>query len=182
MRTFTPSLLPFWLSLHLFAAEPPAVGEKAPDFELASMSGKMVRLSSELENGRVVLVVLRGFPGYQCPYCNRQVQDYVRNSASFTSVRVLLIYPGAAADAAVRAREFAQNKDLPATFDLLPDPDYRITNLYNLRWDAPGETAYPSTFVLDRDGRVAFARISRSHGGRTTAAEIATELQKSSKK
>jgi len=34
-------------------------------------------LSAVIEKGPVVLVVLRGYPGYRCPYCNRPVQDFI---------------------------------------------------------------------------------------------------------
>jgi hypothetical protein len=32
-------------------------------------------LSTELAHGPVVLVMLRGWPGYQCPFCTRQFGD-----------------------------------------------------------------------------------------------------------
>jgi hypothetical protein len=56
------------------------------------------------------------------------------------------------------------------------DPDYKATNLYGLRWDAPNETAYPTTFILDRSRKVLFQKISRSHADRTTASEILESL------
>jgi len=46
---------------------------KGPDFKLSTPEGKTVQLSEVEAKGPVVLVVLRGYPGYQCPYCNRQV-------------------------------------------------------------------------------------------------------------
>lgn len=55
---------------------------------------------------------------------------------------------------------------------MLLDPDYEFTNLYGLRWDAPRETAYPSTFLIDGHGVIFFSKIVKEHGGRTTAAEI----------
>jgi len=44
--------------------------------------------------------------------------------------------------------------------------------LWNLRWEAPQETAYPSTFVIDKEGKIRFAKVSKSHGGRTKSGEI----------
>jgi peroxiredoxin len=55
------------------AATPPMVGERPPDFKLSTPEGKVVQLSEVMAKGPVVLVVLRGYHGYQCPYCNRQV-------------------------------------------------------------------------------------------------------------
>ncbi|MFN0086600.1 MAG: hypothetical protein ACKVX9_14520 [Blastocatellia bacterium] len=43
----------------------PAVGDKAPDFTLTNLQGARVRLSEATAKAPVVLVVLRGYPGYQ---------------------------------------------------------------------------------------------------------------------
>jgi thioredoxin-dependent peroxiredoxin len=86
--------------------------------------------------------------------------------------QVLLVYPGPADNLKARADEFVSGKDMPANFHLLLDPDYRFTNLYGLRWDAKGETAYPSTFVIRTDGKVAFAKISRGHGDRAKVEDV----------
>jgi thioredoxin-dependent peroxiredoxin len=152
----------------------PAVGEKAPDFKLSTPEGKQVRLSETIGKGTVALVVLRGYPGYQCPYCNRQVQDFLENSDRFTQagVHVLLVYPGPPGELKAKADEFLKDKHLPANFDLLLDPGYEFTNAYGLRWNAPKETAYPSTFLIDSQGSIFFSRIAKAHGGRTTAVEI----------
>ena len=53
----------------------------------------------------------------------------------------------------------------------------RRASLYGLRWDAPDETAYPSTIVIDRQGIVRFVEISHSHGNRSAAPEILAVLQ-----
>lgn len=151
-------------------------GQMAPDFALRSLRGTDVRLSDELKHGPVTLVVLRGFPGYQCPLCNRQVQDFIRNQRLFEGERVLFVYPGPPDSLEARAKEFAADKSLPANFDLLLDPDYKFTNLYGIRWDAPKETAYPSTYLIAKDGKVFFSKVSMSHGGRTDAGEVAKIL------
>src|SRR5262245_18424321 len=58
---------------HLLADEPPRVGDKAPDFILMTRDDQTARPSELTFQGNVVLVVLRGWPGYQCPTCDRQV-------------------------------------------------------------------------------------------------------------
>jgi peroxiredoxin len=165
-------------SLPLFAGAIPSVGDKAPDFALATTDGKEVRLSQRTSSGSVVLIVLRGYPGYQCPYCNRQTQDFIRNSRAFADagVQVVLVYPGPAQDLGKRAKEFLADKSFPSNFALLLDPDYKFTNLYGLRWDAPHETAYPSTFLIDHDGIIFFSKVAKEHGGRTSASEILEAL------
>jgi peroxiredoxin len=162
------------------AGAPPTIGEKAADFTLSTVQGKSVRLSDVLVKGPVVLVVLRGYPGYQCPYCNRQVQDFILKSQGFADAgaRVLLVYPGPPQDLGAKANEFLADKRLPDNFDLLLDPGYEFTNLYGLRWDAAHETAYPSTFLIDPQGVIFFSKIVKEHGGRATAAEILDALPK----
>jgi hypothetical protein len=44
--------------------------------------------------------------------------------------------------------------------------------------NATRETAYPSTFLIDREGVVFFSKIGKAHGGRTTASEILDALPK----
>ena len=155
---------------------PPAVGDRPPAFSLKNLEG----VNRQLGDGPVVLLVLRGFPGYQCPLCNRQVMDFVKAGPEFAKagVRVVMVYPGPPDVAQAKANEFVKDKNLPQHFELLVDPNYVFTNLFDLRWDAPNETAYPSTFVIDNKGVITFAKISNSHGGRTTAAEVLAALKR----
>jgi peroxiredoxin len=136
-------------------------------------------MSKQQHGNDLVLVVLRGFPGYQCPYCQKQVQDFVAHAADFAAKKatVLLVYPGPPADLDQHAREFlATQSELPSNIVLVTDPNYTMTNLYGLRWDAPHETAYPSTFILDKKRTVLFEKISHSHGDRLSAQDALDHL------
>lgn len=167
-------------SLRLMAATP-GVGEVAPRFTARTPDGKPVSLVELERGGRVALVFLRGYPGYQCPYCTKQVHDFVEHGAEFEAAhaRVLLVYPGPGAELDQRAKEFlAKQANLPPSISLVTDPDYAVTNLYGLRWDAPHETAYPATFVLRKDGWVAVEKVSHGHGDRTSATEVLEALGK----
>lgn len=159
----------------------PAVGDQAPDFELSSIDGKKIKLTSLTHDGPVVVVVLRGYPGYQCPLCTKQVAELLKSADKLKQAKanLVLIYPGPADDLKKHADEFVGRKKLPGNFHLLLDPDYQFTAAYDLRWNAPGETAYPSTFVVGNDEKVRFAKISKSHGDRASAADIlkAVELK-----
>jgi len=160
-------------------AQTPVVGSRAPDFTLNTPTGKMVQLSKEIRGQGLVLVLLRGFPGYQCPYCVKQVHDFVSHASDFSAknTEVLLVYPGPPADLDQHAKEFLEKQaDLPANIVLVTDPDYKMTNLYGLRWNAPHETAYPSTFILDKKGMIAFEKISHGHGDRLSAQDALDHL------
>lgn len=126
----------------------------------------------------MVLVVLRGYPSYQCPICGRQVTELRAKAAELAAAgaRVVLVYPGPSVGLQARAREFLADARLPENFSLLIDPDYTFTKAYKLRWEAPQETAYPSTFVIGGDGVVRYAKVSTSHGGRAPVEEILEAL------
>jgi peroxiredoxin len=166
----------------LRAADVPNVGDKAPDFTLKTLDDTTVQFAKLTSKGPVVLVVLRGWPGYQCPICDRQVQDFIGSKAGFAEAKAQLVfvYPGPADDLKAHAQEFKEwkGKEWPAEFLYVLDPDYTMVNAYGLRWDAPRETAYPATFVVDKKGTVQFQKISHSHGGRTEASEVLVEVKK----
>ncbi len=160
------------------AATPPKEGDLAPNFTLKTLDDKPVELRKLTTKSRVVLVVLRGWPGYQCPICERQVRDMTRNVAQFKerNVQMLFVYPGPADQLKLHAKEFLQNEDWPPDLLFLTDSDYTFTTAYGLRWDAPRETAYPSTFIIDSDNKVRFARVSKEHGGRVSATELLKQI------
>lgn len=160
-------------------AQTPNLGQTAPDFTLQTLTGQSVSLSTQTSQGTTVLVFLRGYPGYQCPFCTAQVHDFIAHAAGFAAKKatVLLVYPGPPAELDQRAKEFlAKQAALPANIILVTDPDYKATNLYGLRWNAPEETAYPSTFILDRNRKVLFQKVSHSHDDRTKSGEIIEKL------
>jgi len=165
------------LPLTLHAVNPPQVGDKASDFALRTLDDQTVRLSDLTAKSKVVLIELRGWPGYQCPLCTRQVQDYVRNAEKFKGVQVLMVYPGPADDLKAHATEFLQDKSWPKGFLFVLDPDYTFTKSYGLRWDAEKETAYPSTFIIDTENKVQFAHVSHEHGDRIGSAAALKALQ-----
>jgi peroxiredoxin len=159
-------------------AGPPRVGDAAPEFQLQTPDGRVVKLSDTLKHGPAVVVVLRGYPGYQCPICTRQVGSLISSGKDFAAkdATVILVYPGPAKGLAAKAQEFVKGSQLPDNFEFVIDPGYAVTKSYSLRWNAPQETAYPSTFVVGKDGTIDFAVVSKSHGGRADTASVLKAL------
>jgi peroxiredoxin len=157
----------------------PQMGDTAPNFTLRTLDERAVELKALTAKAPVVLVVLRGWPGYQCPMCTKQVHDFVANAAEFKArgAQVVMVYPGPAEKLQAHAQEFLQDKSWPADFTLVLDPDYAFTKAYGLRWEAKNETAYPSTFVIGREGKIESATISKSHGGRVSAKQALAALK-----
>ncbi|TWU35357.1 Redoxin [Novipirellula aureliae] len=162
------------------APHPPKVDAEAPEFELMNLKNEPISLRKLSKNGPVVLLVLRGWPEYQCPVCSRQVAEFLSKKAELkkAGAQVVMIYPGPAALLAEHAKEFQGEIELPDHFHFLIDPDYTFTNAWGLRWEAPRETAYPSTFIVGADNKVKFGLTSTSHRGRESAANVLEELAK----
>ncbi len=156
----------------------PAVGDAAPDFTLTALDAEPITLSKLTADSPVVLIVLRGYPGYQCPICSAQVGSLISRSKEIaeTGARVVFVYPGSADNLSERATEFLKSKKLAEPFVLVTDPDYRFTEAYGLRWNAPSETVYPAAFVIDQQGKIRFAHVSMTHGGRAKTVDVLQAL------
>jgi peroxiredoxin Q/BCP len=174
IRNCVLALLSGFLIAVARGATAPTVGQIAPDFTLDDLDACSVQLSDLTSKGGVVLVVLRGWPGYQCPLCNQQAHNFAKTAEKFKAAgaHVVMVYPGPADDLKAHAKDFLSDKNWPKNFDLVLDPDYSFTRAYGLRWDAPSETAYPSTFVIAKGGKITFSHISHQHGDRVEAETI----------
>jgi len=159
---------------------PPAVGDKMKDFTLSKLDGTKLSLSALEKSGPVVVVMLRGWVGYQCPYCTRQVGDFITHAKELSEhgTNVVFIYPGAADTVQVKAEDFVSGKTVPANMHFVTDPELKVVKMLNLFWDAKNENSYPSTFLVDKSGTVRFAKISKSHADRAEASAVIAEIAK----
>ncbi|TWT91260.1 redoxin family protein [Stieleria varia] len=158
-----------------------ADGDKAPDFELPLVgSDDYLTLKDAIADGPAVVIVLRGYPGYQCPLCSKQVSSIANRAKALgqQAKRVILVYPGEATLLERHAEEFVGSRSLPEPLVMVRDPGMRMIESWGLRWDAPRETAYPATYVIQKNGRVAWSKVSKSHAGRSTVDEILAALKK----
>jgi len=153
-------------------------GDKAIAFKAMDFDGQAFDFEPEKSGRWTVLVFLRGYPGYQCPLCSRQVGELIGKADVLSAARadVLLVYPGVAKDLTAKSKEFMANKQLPPNFKLVVDTDYQIVNAYKLRWEAPRETAYPATLVIDPTGVVRYTKISETHGDRAPVKDVLNAL------
>ena len=157
------------------------VGDRALDFDLPRVGGdEFINLRDEYKQGPVAVVVLRGFPGYQCPLCRQQLSA-MRNRAGTLAKhvrRVILVYPGEGPLLQRHADQFRGSRPLPEPLVLVRDPDMQMVNQWGLRWNRDRETAYPAAYIIDRNGRVRWSKVSDNHGGRASVEELLRELRK----
>ena len=156
------------------------VGDRVLDFELPIVGSKdLLQLSDEYRQGPVVVVVLRGDPGYQCQLCVRQLASLANRSTAIKPLasRIILVYPGDSSDLEQRAKRFKGSRRLPDPLVIVRDDQMKMVRQWGLRWDKHHETAYPATYVIDRNGDIRWKKVSRSHAGRSTVEEILKELR-----
>lgn len=155
-------------------------GDSAIDFKLKSIKGNKIELSKLNSSSPVVLIVIRGWPEYQCGICNRQVGQFITEAEKLQELdaKILFIYPGPSDVLQEKAKEFTVDFIFPEDFYFALDPDYSMVNKYALRWDAPKETAYPATFVINKNGKIIHSKISSTHGGRAGVEEVLEALKK----
>ncbi len=157
------------------------VDERIHDFDLPIVGSKdYLRLSDQYRRGPVVVVVLRGYPGYQCPLCTAQVATLANRATAISKLaeKIVLIYPGSSESLQRHAEQFAGTRRLPDSMVIVRDDRMETVRQWGLRWDARYETAYPATYIVDKNGRIRWKKVSDSHAGRSTVDEILKELRK----
>jgi thioredoxin-dependent peroxiredoxin len=127
-------------------------GKPAPDFELTSDSGDPVRLS-ELR-GKPVVVYF--YPKDDTPGCTAQACGIRDNYGAFGERGAVVL--GISPDSESSHVKFKRKHGLP--FTLLADPDHVVAEQYGVWGERSmyGKTYMGierSTFVIDRDGKVA---------------------------
>ncbi len=127
-------------------AAPPAVGSLAPDFSLATTTGKAVKLSSL--RGHVVVV---NFFATWCPPCRAETPDLISASGAFAPRDVTFVGVDVK-ESAQLVSEFASAKGIGYT--LVLDTDGKVNDAYDVR-------AIPTTYVVGRDGRIQYRQVDQ---------------------
>jgi len=131
------------------AGGPPQVGSLAPDFSLPTADGKTVKLSDL--RGRVVVV---NFFATWCPPCRAETPDLVAASNEFTPRGVVFVGVDAK-ESAQLVNQFAAARDVAYIIAL--DSDGKVNERYDVR-------AIPTTYVVDRQGRIAYRQLDQLEG------------------
>lgn len=169
-----------------------SIGSTAPDFTARALGGRTVDLAAL--RGRTVLLKFYRFA--TCPVCNlhmrRFIQDYGMLRALGLTTVVLYHSPEEKLQTA--------NVDLPP-FHLVPDPEKEIFKAYGVETGLAGMfspavmrdyiralragfspgmltseggiTGNPADFIIDAEGRIAFARYGRHYADSLDAGQIA---------
>jgi len=169
-------------------------GQKAPDFDLPALGGGQARLSEAIENGPVVVTFYRGA---WCPYCNLEMQALQRALPEIEQAGGSLI--AVAPELPEHAGQIREKGNL--TFPLLHDWQNGVAREYGLVFNLPEsirpiyenfgidleasqgndrfELPMPATYIVGRDGVVAYAYVDVDYTKRMEPAEIVEILKNS---
>lgn len=167
-------------------------GDIAPDFSLPDVRGEMLRLSDMLKTGPVVLSFYRG--GW-CPYCNLELRALQAALPDINRLGATLI--AISPQTPDESLSTAQKNEL--AFSVLSDAKSVIAKKYGIAFDLAQELRpiyakfgdaltdknadenwvlpIPATFVIDRDGTIAFAFVDTDYRNRLEPSEIISTLQ-----
>lgn len=137
-------------------ANPPQVGEMAPDFQAVTDTGQAVRLS-DYRGKRVILYF---YPKDDTPGCTTQACGFRDNYPMIEERNAVVL--GVSPDDEASHQEFKTKFNLP--FTLLVDRDHSIAELYGAWGERSmyGKTymgIIRSHFVIDEEGRIVDAQV-----------------------
>ena len=142
--------------------------------------GKEVKLADIMTEEYLVLVITRGWYGGVCFYCASQTSRWARrfDELELYYAQLAVIFPTESADEAVKIEELEKrikkgqipNEDIP--YPILLDINLSSVDQLGIRSDL----AKPSTYIIDREGRVRFAYVGESIADRPTVDSILKQL------
>ena len=152
----------------------PGVGKPFPYTQFVGQDGRVVDLAQRTDKKYSMLVFMRGFPGYVCPFCTAQTAELVKRYPEIlsTDTELFIVYPGAAETIpkyleAVRA--YLKSDSSPKLpIPLLMDIDLKAVDAIGIRH----QLARPSTFILDATGEVVYAYVGGAPSDRPPLDDI----------
>lgn len=152
--------------------------EITPDMltlDFVDSTGQPVDLRKYKGKTNVLLVFTRGYPGYICPYCNAQVARLSANYKEFEKrdTEVVVVFPGPTEhveDFIRSASKSAEMDKLP--FPILLDKDFQAVDKLHIR----GDLAKPSTYILDKQGRIRYAYVGATRTDRPSVDDMLKQL------
>ena len=168
LRVAVPLLaLSFVLScIPLEAAEMPAVGTNAPEFNLQSQEGKTV----SLKDFQGQWVVLYFYPKDMTQGCTIEAHNFQRDLDQYTARHAAIV--GVSADSIDSHQQFCTKESL--TFRLLADPGKEVIGHYG-SLAANGMVASRNTFLIDPKGviRKVYTKVNPNGHSQEVLADLA---------
>lgn len=152
------------------------------DLVFSDPEGNEVKLADLMTDEYLVLVITRGWYGGVCFYCASQTSRWARRFEELEpyNAQLAVIFPTESAEEAVKIDELEKriikgkipNEEIP--YPILLDINLSSVDQLGIRSDL----AKPSTYIIDREGRVRFAYVGESIADRPTVDSILKQLSK----
>ena len=170
------------------------VGEKAPSFELPNAEGNLISLDVLLEKGPLVITFYRGD---WCPYCNLQLRALQAKLNEIKALGASLV----AISPQVPDGSLTKSEINEMDFIVLSDQNAKVASKYGVAWEVPEFMAehmrvdrnldlekinngngsilpIPATFILSKNGVVAWNYVNVDYRTRSEPDEIIEALKK----
>ena len=145
------------------------------DLTFTGSDGNPVSIQDYVGKKNVLLVFTRGFSGQLCPYCTTQTSRLIANYDKFTErdTEVLLVYPGSTDQLdAFRQASMAEAEKESFPFPVLLDEDLAAVKRLNIA----AQLAFPSTFIINKDGRVTLSYVGKNLTDRPSIKALLAQL------
>lgn len=130
-----------------YAADMPAVGQKAPTFSLPSQDGTPISLKSQ----RGKWVVLYFYPKDMTTGCTIEAHNFQNDLEKFNAAGAVIL--GVSVDSVDSHKQFCAKDSL--TFHLLSDSDHKVVASYGSLGGWNGVAmAQRNTFLIDPHGKI----------------------------
>ncbi|MEP6570750.1 MAG: peroxiredoxin family protein [Acidobacteriota bacterium] len=160
-------------------AEPVSVGEQAPDFTLEDLQGNQVTLSAARGKAPTVVVFYRG---YWCPFCAHQLSDLRSLLKPNEQVRLLAVSVDDHEKTKQLLEKIAADGNGSVNYIMLSDPGHKVIDAYGLHDPAYDGKRFegiphPAVYVIDKKGRVVWAKVELDYKVRPSNADIRAALE-----
>jgi peroxiredoxin len=143
-------------------------GDKAPPTSLPTDAGATWTLGDALAQGPVVIVFYRGD---WCPFCRKQLTELEGHRSRFTAKQATVV----ALSVDPPDRSHALSAQLGLGFPILSDPDRRAIKAWGVD-DEDNALAWPSVFIVGKDGTIVQRWLATSIEVRPTADDVLSGL------
>jgi peroxiredoxin len=150
------------------------------DLRFTDKDGSEVQLADIMTRDYLVLVVTRGWYGGVCFYCASQTSRWARRFEELDAydAQLVVIFPTETQEEAPKLSELTKRiKGGEIPNETIPYPILLDINLSSVdQLGIRAELAKPSTYIIDREGRVRFAYVGESIADRPTVDSVLGQL------
>jgi peroxiredoxin len=158
----------------------PITIEDFSELRFTTSDGEEVALADVMSRDYLVLVITRGWYGGVCVYCASQTSRWARRFDELDpyDAQLVVVFPTETAEESSKVSELTKrikggqipNEEIP--YPVLLDINLKGVDQLGIR----SELAKPSTYIIDRQGRVRFAYVGETIADRPSIDSILKQL------